>query len=102
MGTHRADLERAGLPASNRMTVHPVFACPVCRAPLGASDAVTDPTAAPEPEDLTLCADCGAVLVFISTTTVRVATQAELDDLSADARADIGRAQAWIEQAKDR
>ena len=62
--------------------------CPVCRAP---NDALTsahfDSTPrGPKPGDLAICAYCKTLLAFTDTMTLRVATEAEWQQLAPEAQ----------------
>lgn len=81
--------------------VHQGFPCPVCRTDLNASTTIN----ALEPMtegDLTLCAECGALLTYVGKPPValRILTQPEIDALPEQDRAALQTAER--ERAKYR
>jgi hypothetical protein len=65
--------------ATTRM---PESACPVCHSRLdAATGAGFDKPPIPEPGDVTQCGPCGTVLVFTESLDLRLATQAEWNEL---------------------
>lgn len=100
--TTRRDLEAAGLPRHHVDTRIVATACPSCGATLDHASAVADPHARPTEGDLTLCADCGVVLIFDAQLHQRLATQEELDALTPDQVDSIAQAQRVIAAARSR
>jgi hypothetical protein len=85
-------------------TVVPDQACPRCGYKFDrASPAMPNTAATPSPGDISLCLDCGQILVFNDDArTTHAATSAELADLDFETRATIRKGQRAIAIVKRR
>ncbi len=67
--------------------VIPESPCPACAYPMNRADNVHGPAGAPEVGSLTLCLNCGQLLVFDAPSSLRMPTREEISEVMADSKA---------------
>lgn len=72
--------------------------CPVCGYEMDSAEVAVGTTKRPRPEDLTLCLNCGEVLVFTDTMEIRPAELRDYMQLDADAFNTVNIGQKLIRQ----
>jgi hypothetical protein len=73
--------------------------CPECGHVLDAAEAVDDPEVRPSPGDLSICIKCSAILIFTEDMSIRLATDAELDELAEDSPELHRQVRSWAARA---
>lgn len=88
------------------MTEPPIFKlrafhCPTCgKKQTAVSESADDfDGRAPQPDDITICIDCGEPAAFNADMSLRLLTQAEHASLEPDVKAGIARAKALVRAA---
>lgn len=74
--------------------------CPVCSKELDGHEAEDRSGAIPREGDLTVCSGCGALCIYVGApvaTSMRVATQAEIDEYERELPESLHGAIAWAE-----
>lgn len=64
----------------------PELQCPVCKTPHDGATCISDDQCAPNPGDLTVCIDCGALSIFTDDNKRRPLTVEEVTELNNDGK----------------